>query len=173
MNASVPFPLSLADAHDAATNEVNRWRGHCLDLYARIERDCIEAIDAMIASGRMPELRRKSLFGARIDAVRKGLESCPLDKPPKALKALGELDEALGRRNDIVHGIGKVWIDANDNWQWQFAYLSNAKGQGSVSGHFTSHEALILEKGLSAGAQSLRDTLRNFKRELKEMSVTE
>lgn len=121
----------------------------------------------------MPELRRTSLFGARIETLRKGLDSGHFGKKPKALRSLDDLEDALRRRNDIVHGIGKVWVDNKGAWQWHFAYRSNAKNQAEVSGHLNADEAEALERALSAGAQSLRDTLRNLERELGGPTVTE
>lgn len=173
MNAPNPFPTSLAEAHEAATNDVNRWRGHCLDLYARIERDCIETIDTMIASGRMPELRHASLFGARIGVVHKALESGHFGRKPKALETLKGLDDALLRRNDIVHGVGKVWIDIKGNWQWEFAYRDNANKQAEVSGFISLDEAKEIKAALSSGARSLGDRLKNLKREISENNVNE
>ena len=45
-----PIVSDLANDHRRAIDEVNSWRGHCIDCFARIELAVVEALDALEAN---------------------------------------------------------------------------------------------------------------------------
>ena len=166
MTFHVPIDTQGRD-HKHATDEVNRWRGHCIDCFARIELAMVVSLEELIASGRMTSLKRTTLFGLRVEMLRKALLDDTFGKkavPPR--KALEALRPVLVRRNALVHGVGKIWIGHGGEWLWQYRFIDNASGQTGTTGEITSLEANEIERILTSNYRRLGDTLQNLVRSL-------
>jgi len=137
----------ITSAHEDAIADVNRWWGHCLELFARIEQTLAEKL---VANQRtVPQA-----ILAKLSAVAELLTR------PKA-KTLERLRQLAEARNLIVHATSSVWIDANDNWLWAYRFIPTGKDKAPIEGHWDRHRARAFEKELSSMAQSLRDQLRS------------
>ena len=163
MTAHGPIVSDFAGEHRRATDDVNRWRGHCIDCYARIEQAIVEGLDDLITSGRNPSLKRASLFGPRIEMLKKALLDDTFGKHAAAPRdALAALSFVLARRNVLVHGVGKIWIGRGGEWLWQYEFASNVNGRPKECGLITSTEAAQIESVLTSNYRRLGDTLRNL-----------
>jgi hypothetical protein len=163
MTALLPIDAVPTDLHRQATDDVNRWRGRCVECFARIEQAVDEAVAAIEASGREKSVRRVPMFGARIDMLRDALKTqsfAPLGK--KVLKALEEIEPYLKRRNALVHGVGRVWIDGRANWLWTYEFSPAGKAPKAERDMFDQIAGEKLESELSKQARSLQDLLRNL-----------
>lgn len=157
----------LAAEHRRATAEVNRWRGHCVDCFARIELSVVEALDVIIASKRKAALKRTPMFKQRIDMMNFALKDEAFGKHVRlSRKALADLAPALSRRNVLVHGVGQVWIGRGGMWLWHYRFRTNAIGQPEDAGAIDSIEAAKMEQILSSNCRRLGDTLQNLVRDL-------
>jgi hypothetical protein len=166
MSVELPIELSAAQAHVAAMDDVNRWRGHCVECFARLELSMGEALES-IASASPSAKRVPFTFGARVKALHAALAP-PFPAPTRLLKTLQSANELLDQRNRIVHGIGKIWIDRTGNWAW--AYRFNPAGKGEETGTYEQKSAERFEAELAKTSQSLCSQLQAIK---KKVVVTE
>ena len=158
-----PIVSDLANDHRRAIDEVNSWRGHCIDCFARIELAVVEALDALILSERMPSLKRASLFGPRIEMMKVALRDDIFGKKASSpRKSLNALENVLARRNALVHGVGQIWIRPHGEWLWKYRYIANAGAKTIETGSIDSGEANVIENHLSSQCRSLQTTLANL-----------
>lgn len=169
MSVELPISPSLDEAHGAALDDVNRWRGHCVELYARIERAIGETL-LSVAESKQPAKRPPEMFGPRLKALRALVGPDGEHRNSDLFKRLAAVEDELGFRNFIVHASGSVWIDAKNNWLWSYRFDPGGKGE-DVTGHIDRSEAGDLEKRLASAAKSLGARLANFRNGLK--AVTE
>jgi hypothetical protein len=163
MTAHAPIDAVQDDVHRQATDDVNRWRGRCVECFARIEQVVDEAVAAMEASGREKSVRRVPMFGARIEMLRGALKTqsfAPIGK--KALKTLQEIDPYLKRRNALVHGVSRVWIDGRGSWLWTYEFTPAGKDPKAERDMIEQSAGEELESELAKHARSLHDLLRNL-----------
>ena len=106
MNAHPEIPMLLRDAHWRAIDDANRWRGRCVNYFARGEWIIGQALSSMASEKPLPMLLSQRV--ARLDTLVKD--------QPKKLAALGEFQLLANDRNSIVHGAGKVFVDAEGRW---------------------------------------------------------
>jgi hypothetical protein len=156
-----PIHSELAKAQCAAVDDVNRWRGHCIECFARIEQALGTALAALAADGRASEIKQPAMFGARLAALHQAL-ALPAFAPEtqKARATLDGLEAYLGRRNAIVHGVGKAWIDGRGEWMW--AYRFQPFKRDAETGQIERDEAEAMERELASQGQSLSDSLRTL-----------
>jgi len=167
MTAHQLIESDLVAEHRRATAEVNRWRGRCVDCFARIELSVIETLDVMIASKRIAALKRTSMFKQHIDMMNLALRDKAFGKHVRlSQKTLADLAPALSRRNALVHGVGQVWIGRSGMWLWHYHFRTNATGQPEDAGAIDSIEAAKMEQMLSSNCRRLGDTLQNLVRDL-------
>jgi hypothetical protein len=172
MTAHLSIDAVPDDLHRQATDDVHRWRGRCVDCFARIEQGVDGAVAAMAASGREASVRRAPMFGLRIEMMRSALSTASFAQHgQKALKALEHIEPHLRLRNPMVHGVGRVWIDARGNWLWTYEYLPSGKNSQVERGMIEQVTGERLESELSRQARSLNDLLRNLITEVS--AVTE
>ena len=170
MSVHVPIDRSVSDAHRAATDDVNRWRGHCIESYARLEREVTTTLAAMAM---MPEskLSVPHNFGDKVKSLRVLLEPGGHFARPKLARDLDAFfADHLGRRNLLVHATGKVMLDVNGNWIWSFRFLPSAKDSQLICDSFKQDEAHTIEKSLARRTQSLGGQLRALRQELKAVT---
>jgi hypothetical protein len=165
MNLETSIDRPLKAAHRDATDDANRWRGHCIDCFARIEKAVAETLRTLSKSERHgASVKEPSLFGRRIEALRLAISpGGPFQAEGRDVgKALAKLAPWLEQRNNIVHGVGTVWISGSGDWLWRYCYIGNTKNNRSEMGMIDRNLAEEMEAELSGGAQSLCAHLRNF-----------
>lgn len=167
MTAQHPFESELDREHRRKVDEVNRWRGRCVDCFARIERSIVITLDALVRDGKMTALECPSMFGGRVEMMRLALDGDTFGKKTKLPRqALANLEEALVRRNALVHGVGRIWVGRGDEWLWQYRLLSNRSGHLDEAGTIDSVEANSMEQSLASNCRRLGDSLQNLVRSL-------
>ena len=169
MTALLPIERSTNEAHGAAIDEVNRWRGHCVERYARLEHEITGALSAMAS---MPGSKASvpHNFGEKVKRVRAAIERGEPLAQPKLAKALDGFADHLSRRNMLVHATGKVWIDSKGDWLWRYRFQPAGKGRPEEIGCFEQDEALAIEKALARDGQSLGDQLRALRQKLEAVT---
>ena len=169
MSVELPISPPLDQAHRAAVDDVYRWRGRCVELYARVERAIGETL-LSVTESKQPAKRPPEMFGPRLKALRALVGPDGEHRNSDLADRLAAFDGDFNHRNLIVHASGSVWIDAKNNWLWSYRFDPGGKGQ-DVVGQIDRSEAEVLEKRLARFAQSLGDRLENFRNGLK--AVTE
>lgn len=165
MSIELPIGLSPAQAHERATDDVNRWRGHCLESFARLERSMGEALD--LAAAVSPSSKKAPVtFGDKVKALRSAVSSEGEWSNPRLAKALQEAGPLLEQRNRIVHASGKVWIDAVGNWAWSYRF--KPAGKADDVGLYEQKAAHQFEVQLARVSQGLCSRLRVFGQKLSE-----
>ena len=166
MTEHVPIKRALSDPHSAAINAVNRWRGHCVERYARLEYEVTSTLSAMAA---MPDskLSVPHNFGEKVKKLRAAVEAGGPFAHAKLSKSLDGFADHLSRRNMLVHATGKVWIDSKSEWLWCYRFQPSGKGRAMEIGCFEHDEALEIERTLARDSQSLGDRLRALRRKLE------
>lgn len=173
VNDLSPISPTLVDAHREATDDFNRWRGRCIECFARIEQATIRAMNAFIEYELLKAGEDQTMFGPRLKAVEKALKTPPLSKPGKHCRdALTALQSAIDRRNILVHATGSIWIDNHNNWLWTYHFMSNAKGNPTEVGKLGCDEAGEIERLLASKSRSFCDHLNNVVIGLKKAAVT-
>jgi hypothetical protein len=168
MTVQLPIERTLSDVHREATDDVNRWRGHCIESYARLEHAVTITLSTMAA---IPEanLSVPHNFGDKINKLREAVELGQRFENSRLAKSLDCFAEHLGRRNMLVHSTGKVTIDAKGRWVWGYTFLSSGKAGSVENGSFEQDEALKIGKSLASDVQRLRSHMDN----LRKQAVTE
>jgi hypothetical protein len=160
-----PIIAELRNAHREATDDFNRWRGRCVDCFARIEEAIKATLSAMAsATERGESVRIPPLFGQRVEALQKAIDSAgPFAQEGKSVrKALLEIERWLANRNLLVHGVGSIWINASGEWLWSYRFASNGKALVRETGVIDQDIGRAMEKALASGTRSLCDHLGNL-----------
>jgi hypothetical protein len=167
MSVELSIELSTAQAHEAAIDDVNRWRGHCMECFARLERSMGEALVAMasVSQGSRPV---PYTFGGKVKALQEALSPDGPFANSSILKALQDAGALLDQRNRIVHASGKVWIDGAGGWAWTYRF--KPAGKVEEFGIYEKKAARQIELQLAKSSQSLCGQLRTFSQKL---AVTE
>ena len=162
MTVDLPISLSFDDAHQMTIDEVNRWRGRCIQCFAYIELAAANTLAKMTLENPATSKKINPLFGARVQALRDAFkEGAPFHvRGKKAAKALEDLQPCLEYRNILVHSVGHVYVAPAGHWIW--SYRVNADGKSDQLGTICSDEAKRIERELAAGSRKLSDLLRNL-----------
>lgn len=166
MSVLIPIEHSVSDAHRAATDDVNRWRGHCVESYARLELEVTTTLYAMAAA---PDAKVSvpHNFGEKVKKLRLVIEPGQPFANAKLAKGLHKFEDHLIRRNMLVHSVGRVLVDAKGQWVWHYRFLPSGKGLHIESGFFEQDIALEIEKSLARGTQSLGGQLQALRTKLE------
>ena len=106
MNAPTEIPTLLRDAHRRAIEQANCWRGRCVNHFARGEMVIGIALLEHASAKPLPMLLSQRI--ARLIVLVKD--------QPKKMAALEQFQRQANDRNSIVHGAGKVFVDAEGRW---------------------------------------------------------
>ncbi|WP_338501718.1 hypothetical protein V6R86_02325 [Sphingomonas kaistensis] len=156
MSVELQLSLALPDAHKRAIDELNRWRGHCIEAFARLEEAATQTIDCHPLPAGM---KRPSVFGERI-RVLKALLAEQSDKRAHGLKAdLDKMEDDLAWRNRIVHAAGSVYIDRKGTWLWAYRFQPSKAGAPLDRGMLDQKEGQAIETRLSSMVRSLTTRL--------------
>ena len=155
---------TLGAAHQDALDDANRWRGSCMEKFARIDQAVATALEALAARDPSAKVRTPYLFGQRIAALRAALQPGQpfAAKSGPVLKALDKLEPYLPQRNILVHATGSVWVKARGEWLWLYCVTPSGRNRVQEKGSIDSTEALGIEKKLGSLCHSFCDLLRNF-----------
>jgi len=176
MSTDSPAPASLCDAHRAAIDEVNCWRGKCVDHFARIEACMTKAVAAMIAHPDGSALKRPTLFGAHVAALKNAVAvDGPFALAGTDLRtALAQCETAFATRNIVIHATGRVLIDERGAWLWLYRFQPTGLKKPCEEGFLTRDQAQSLEKHLRSSRDRLKSRLEQFTAHLAGKSaVTE
>jgi hypothetical protein len=166
MTVQLPIERTLIDMHRSAIDSVNRWRGHCVERYARLEHEVTMTLSAMAAAPGSA-VRVPHNFGEKVKNLRAAL--CG-DGHTKLTKALDSFEVHLSRRNMLVHASGKVWIDQKGGWLWHYRFQPSGKGKPMEIGCFEEQEARKFEHDLARESQRLGGQLRELRRKLESVT---
>jgi hypothetical protein len=116
---AVELAKPVADPHDAARRQVERWRGSCLDFYARGEKVVGQCLLALKNSANAPTgLKLPHLAGQRILALQSQLGAVGLSaKANTAVEsAFAEWQLLDDARAYLAHGVVTVTLDQRGDW---------------------------------------------------------
>lgn len=147
MNAPADISGLLKETHRRAIDDANRWRGLCVNLFARGELVIGEALLAKLASKPLP-----LLLSQRISRL-SGL----VEKQPKQASALKDFERHIDDRNVIVHGSGKVYVDGQGQWLLTLRALNRS---GSIQKHVAQADAEQRVRDLKATVDRLATAFR-------------
>jgi hypothetical protein len=149
-------------------DDVNRWRGYCVNKYTRAEASMREAIEAMLVHPDGAGLRRPSMFGQHVVELSKAVaDSGPFaGSGGKVREALVKCENGFALRNVVTHAVSTVWIDRPGRWLWHYEFQPAGKGKPVITGSLTQHEAKQLESELKSSIRRLEDQLQSFIRAL-------
>ena len=145
MTVELPISSAIQDARREAIDDSNRWRGHCIELFARA--------DGMIAAALSGEGLTSASLAGRVDALKKQASS---EKLTQTLDALREMIEV---RNLLAHAVSKVWIEDHRGWLWAYRFRPAGKGKTDQRGYWSDAEAREFEDRLRRTVQRLASYL--------------
>jgi phage baseplate assembly protein W len=159
-----PISPALADAHRAAVDDANRWRGYCVDKFARAEARMRQAIEAMLVHPDGAGLKRPSMFGQHVAELSKAVaEEGPFAKSgSKVRDALVRCESGFALRNVVTHAVGTIWVDGQRRWLWHYHFQPTGKGKPIESGSLTQDDAELVRRNLAASVRRLDDHLQIF-----------
>ena len=152
MSAELPISPSIKDAQRDAINDINRWRGHCIELFARADHVVGTAL-ARNEIARVPG----SLAG-RVDALKLVCKSARLSR------TLDEFRDMIEHRNVLAHAVSAVWVKDAGNWLWSYRFTPAGKGNAEQRGYWCSDEAEDFEEKLRRTVQRLTSLLASERR---------
>ena len=169
MTVQVAIEHTLADTHGAAIDAVNRWRGHCVELYARLEYEVTRTLSEMAARPNST-VSVPHNFGEKVNKLRAAVDALGPHPSEEVVEALTSLTAHFERRNMLVHASGRVWIDPKGNWLWRYRFQPSGKARPQETGSFERDEALEIEQSLSRGSRSLAGHLRTVRQRLRAVT---
>lgn len=118
MNAETNISQLPPEPFDLARDNVNAWRGRCLDAFARAEEAVTETLLRLAENDRGKSLRLLHLVGQRFDELSIALsENGPFSGECKgAYEALQIFRQHNQLRVLLCHGVGKITLDKRGRW---------------------------------------------------------
>lgn len=112
-------PVLPIEPFQAATAQVNEWRGRCLDAFTRGETAVTKCLVALAGvNGRGENVQMPHLVGQRLEALAAAIgPGSPF--APEAGKAAATLEKYrahAGLRNLLCHGTSRVTLDHKGRW---------------------------------------------------------
>lgn len=156
MSEQLPVTLTFEQAHWTAISEVNCWRGHCMELNARLDRAVTSALLAWHCEA-IPQT-----WGDRLQLLRKLTGEEGKRSDPK----LHDLATALSNLRDewrdrMAHATSTVHLDANNQWVWHFS-LPKQPGRPEDRGSLGQADGSRIERELKDKVNTLRGRLKHF-----------
>ena len=147
MTNATPVKSQIDEALDKAVNEANRWRGRCINLFARGEQCIMNALaNALPDDAPIPMLISQKI--KRLAAL------CESD--PEQLALLDAFAALLPTRNALTHGSGRVFIDRS-GWLLLLTFQSR---RTEMNEQVTDSQAEAVRKQLHATVQRLERGLK-------------
>src|SRR5687767_6237669 len=150
MSIELPISPSLVDAHRAAVDEVNCWRGRCVDHYARIEARMTDALAAVAAHPDGLDTRDPHMFGAKakklVELVSDGARFHANGKDLRT--ALEQAKTVLAARNSIIHATGNVLVGLHGEWAWLYRFQPSGTDKAPQDGSYDRESANVFQTAL-------------------------
>ena len=169
MTLQGPIEIQVSENYEAAVNAVNRWRGHCVERYARLEYEVTKTLSAMAAAPNSAVTVPHNL-GEKLKRLRAAVQPGEAFGDQRIAKSLDKLETHLERRNMLVHASGKIWIDAKGDWLWQYRFQPSAKGSTIEIGYLDAKEAIRIEEELAHEGKSLGGQLRTLRQKIEAVT---
>jgi hypothetical protein len=154
----------------AATRDVNEWRGHCLHHFSSVEKIATECLIILWEdlAAKLPQLvgERYKQLAKRLDA----LDNLPRERS-RVVEALASFREMDSLRSMLCHASADVTLDDKGNWTAVFRHVSLKTGRPVCEVKVvTCEEARENLKELGQRANRLRSHLKGFKSALERAS---
>ena len=153
--------------HDEARCDIDRWRGSCLNLFARAELAVGRCMEAAVVAGKAKKVRH--LQGQKLsDLIALTAEIARTTKQKKAFEtALNLWDEVQSHRAFLAHGVVVEAIDRQGAWIAVFDMVIH-KGDEAIETRWslTKLEAQAFHERLTDGFKSLSSQLGLLRRDL-------
>jgi hypothetical protein len=147
--------LTFEQSLHQAVAEVNRWRGHCLELHARLER----AVNAALRHWQ-PECPLPQKFADRLKALARLAAADGPHANKSLVSTIDQLQELRSEwRDRLAHATSAVHLDQARDWIWHFS-MPRSGGKIDDSGAITRCDGEELESRLSKAVNALRSQLR-------------
>ena len=156
---------ALIRPHDLAADEINGWRGRCLNMFARGERSVDVALEAALAAG--SGLGMKHLAGQRLADLAKLVseEKTATEEQKQSLQS--SLDSWLAsnaKRAFLAHGVTTVLLDRHGDWHAQLDFVRyQGKQRQAERWSCSKHEAWDYERLLERNLTLLSSKLGQFR----------
>jgi hypothetical protein len=154
--------------HDLAAGEINGWRGHCLDVFAKAERAIASTLE--VANAQDCSITLRHLAGHRLaDLAKLAMSrSATNDKQCKVLlEALDAWLAVESKRAFLAHGVATVLIDRLGSWHVQLDFTKyQGKGLERLRWTCSKEEATQFEEELQAEFKRLSTHLGQFRKNL-------
>ncbi len=153
-------PLLPLGPFNAATAQVNEWRGRCLDAFTRGETAVTECLAVLSGVGeRGKSVKLPLLIGPRLDSLSAAIGPggpFAAEAGKAAAATLEEYRAHAGFRNMLCHGTSKVTLDSRARWTLVLR-------QVALRGGALCRETLVLDE---TEAQALRDQIARLSQRL-------
>lgn len=130
-----PIEAALPRApFEAARDAAARWRGRCLDVFARSEAAVTETLLVLAAVGeRAPALKLPHLVGQRYDALSNavGAGGAFADEGKAAVMPIAEFRKHDALRTQLSHGVFTVTLDHRGQWHLVARVLAIRAGRAA------------------------------------------
>lgn len=162
MNAVTPI-VAAPTGWEEAGRAVHHWRGQLIHWFARGEVAVSETLLTLAALDRGEDCPRlRHLWGQRLEDL--GIALSP-DGPfategKRAAEALASFREHEQVRNDVCHGVTKVWLERNGGWAVTVELLAIRGGKPERRSTFwKQQDAEALSKEVGRRCQRLEAAL--------------
>lgn len=157
MTVQPTIELTFDQTLHVAIADVNRWRGHCLELHARLER----AINAALRHWQ-PTCPLPQKFSERL----KELHRLTAADGPHANEGLAKLIDQLRKlrsdwRDRLAHATSTVHLDEARQWIWHYS-MPRPGRDIEDSGAIGRQAGEQLESDLASAVNALRSRLRKL-----------
>lgn len=161
-------PLRIAPTgHQIARDEIDGWRGRCIDYFARIEKRTGVVLAEAISCG-FP-VKQRPLAGPRLSEIETLRTSCPGTAKQESLltAAIDGWKSVEPRRTFIAHGELTVLLDQRGIWNARFD-LTRFKRRESIDERWTltRDEAAAFELMLKRSFEKISQQLGLLRKRL-------
>lgn len=119
--------MALSEDRKRHIAEVNLWRGHCLDNFARVEQAILTTTEKLNASGKSPSLKLAEGAATRTRNLAEALRN--IDPKTEAVKSLEFWSLREPERNELVHGTFDICVTDSGDWAIAIQATSVKKGK--------------------------------------------
>jgi hypothetical protein len=153
---------------DVAREEIDAWRGHCINIYSRAEKSIS---DTLVAANKAEPMKRLApLAGQRLNDLEKFVSEQTGTKCQKnALSAaVSEWRERDKRRPFFSHGVTTELLDREGVWHVQLDFEAVQKGVCVAQRlNLSKSEALQFQDSLHAAFKALTRELGQLRKRMQ------
>lgn len=159
-------PALPPELFDAAREQVNAWRGRCLEAFARAEEAVTEALLVMAETERGNAIRLQHLVGQRFDELTTALAEggAFAGESKAATGALATFRQHDDLRAFLCHGVAKVTLDKHGRWTVVMRVLAlRTRKAARTHRAVEQDEAAQLADQLAKASQKVRSHLKHLR----------